>query len=60
MPAYRHDVLLFIGSHVLKTTVDFNDDQTIPLLGRNGFFNHFHRVSLYELKRFIELEIRDK
>ena len=55
--AYRHNVLVYIGSHIISTTVDFNNDQTVPLLGRNGFFDRFRRVSFYDQQQYMKLDV---
>lgn len=54
--AYAHKLKLFVGNHSFQTVVDFNDYQAIPLLGREGFFKFFKRVSLSQESKQVELE----
>ena len=53
--AYRHKVKLYVGNKSFDTIIDFCIDQSIPLLGRTGFFDHFDKVVLKEKKKLIEL-----
>lgn len=53
--AHAHKVKLFVGTYSFETVVDFSDDQTIPLLGREGFFKYFKKVSLNQESKLVEL-----
>ncbi len=53
--AYRHKITLYIGSYSFKTEADFSQSQQIPLLGREGFFQFFDKVSFNEKSKTIEL-----
>jgi len=54
--AYRHTVILYVGSHSFKTEVDFSEQQQLPLLGRDGFFRLFKKVSFDEQNRIVRLD----
>ncbi len=54
--AYRHTIRLYVGSYGFTTEADFSDQQQLPLLGREGFFNFFKKVSFDEQDKTIELE----
>lgn len=53
--AYTHQVKLYLGPTYFLTNVDFAYGQTTPLLGRDGFFDHFKTISFNEKEKFIEL-----
>lgn len=50
--AYKHTVKLVLGNSKiqLETDVYFSFDQTIPLLGRDGFFNKFKSITFDEVE----------
>lgn len=54
---YRHRVKMYIGKFTFDVDVYFSYEQTVPLLGRYGFFNYFKRVIFNDEKRQLELEI---
>lgn len=50
--AYLHKVTLHLEGYSFDTLVNFSEEQSFPLLGREGFFNHFKQVVLdYKSKR---------
>lgn len=53
--AYTHQLKVYLGSANFFTEIDFSFEQTTPLLGRDGFFNHFKTVSFNENEKFLEL-----
>lgn len=55
--AYMHEIKLYLGSECFVTRADFTYEQEVPLLGRDGFFNYFRRISLFEKEMKIELEV---
>ncbi|MBI4028828.1 MAG: hypothetical protein HY376_00455 [Candidatus Blackburnbacteria bacterium] len=57
LKAYTHQVGFFLGARKFKTEVDFSYEQTIPLLGRTGFFDLFYSINFNEKKRKLELMI---
>lgn len=52
---FTHRIKIFVGTASFETEADFSYEQRVPLLGRNGFFNHFERVIFREDARTIEL-----
>lgn len=54
--AYAHIVKLFVGIYSFQTVVDFSENQTIPLLGRESFFKFFKQVSFNQKTKQILLE----
>ena len=54
--AYRRTIKLYMGSYSFETEADFSSQQQLPLLGREGFFKFFKRVSFDEQGKMIELE----
>lgn len=54
--AYRHQLKIYLGSINFQADVDFASEQPVPLLGRNGFFDHFKTVKFNEEQKFVELE----
>jgi predicted aspartyl protease len=57
--AYTHSVMIYVKNRRYQTVVDFSEQQQIPLLGRNGFFNLFKRVAFFEKLNLVELEERE-
>lgn len=51
--SYTHKVKLHIVKYSFETFIDFSESQKIPLLGRDGFFNHFNRVNFDQNKKSI-------
>lgn len=56
--AYRHNIDLHVGNKVFKTVADFTYDFPVALLGREGFFDLFKKVSFDEQKRVVTLDIK--
>ena len=55
--AYSHKVQLFIANYKFETEIDFSRDQQTPLLGREGFFNHFKKIEFKEKEKSVEFRI---
>lgn len=53
--AFTEKVSLYIGTNKLEAEVDFSYNQQVPLLGRNGFFNLFKKVTFREQDKFVDL-----
>lgn len=53
--AYRHKLKIYLGAINFFTDIDFAYEQPVPLLGRNGFFDHFKSVIFHEKEGFFEL-----
>jgi Aspartyl protease len=53
--AYRHAATLLVGQRTISTTADFSYDHDLPLLGRDGFFNHFTEVQFSEIDGLVRL-----
>jgi hypothetical protein len=61
LEAFTHIVKIFInatGKINFETTIDFSYEQQLPLLGRNGFFNHFISVNFKDAEKTLELETK--
>ncbi len=58
LTAHTHKVKLYIGSFSAEASVDFSYYHQKPLLGRNGFFDLFEKVSFIDQQ--LELVIRSK
>jgi len=43
--SYSHKVKLHIVKYSFETWVNFSESQNVPLLGREGFFDHFERIN---------------
>lgn len=56
--AYTHKVSLMIGTHMFQTEADFSYTQAVPLVGREGFFDHFAEVRFYQKDKVTELVLR--
>ncbi|MBI2028129.1 MAG: hypothetical protein HYT07_00835 [Candidatus Levybacteria bacterium] len=54
--AYRHKVMLYIGSFSFEAYSDFSFEQSFPLLGREGFFKYFKEIVFNEKGRFVNLK----
>lgn len=52
---FRHKATLFIGAYKFETEADFSFEQSFPLLGRDGFFRYFKRITFHEKEHLIEL-----
>lgn len=56
--AQAHPIeIIFQGKRII-TSADFSPQQTTPILGRKGFFNHFDSVKFMEKEKQVILEIR--
>jgi len=53
---YRHPVCLFLGTQKINTFADFNEHQSIPLLGRRDFFAFFKEISFLESEKRIVIK----
>lgn len=56
-PIYFHRITLFVGNFRLRAEVAFTDTPgrpSIPILGHNGFFEHF-KVTLNFSQQYIEI-----
>lgn len=54
--AYRHTVKLYVGTYSFETQVDFSSQQSLPLLGRTGFFSCFKQIIFNERGKVVSLE----
>ena len=54
---YEHIVSLHIARLSFKVPIDFSYEHKLPLLGRQGFFDLFKKVSFNEHKRQVEIKI---
>lgn len=54
--SYINFVKLKIKTKELETVVQFSENVQTPLLGREGFFNYFERITFNVKKRFLELK----
>jgi hypothetical protein len=57
LQSFTHQVTIILKDYSFKTEVDFSFDQDIPLLGREGFFNHFKRIDFKQNKKKIIFRI---
>lgn len=53
---FRHKVTLFVGRYKFEAETDFSFEQSFPLLGRDGFFKHFKKITFHEKEHLVELE----
>lgn len=53
---FTHRLNMTINDHTFKTQIDFSNDQHVPLLGREGFFDKFQEITFHQKKKFITLE----
>ncbi len=53
---YPAKINIWLGSNKYETEADFSDEQNIPILGRNGFFNLFTSVKFDEKGQFVYIE----
>lgn len=53
---FRHKVILFVEAYRFEAEADFSFEQSFPLLGRDGFFKHFKKITFHEKERLIELK----
>lgn len=56
--AYTHTIGIIIGTHKFQTEADFSYAQTVPLVGREGFFDHFIEVTFSQKDKVTELVLR--
>ncbi len=56
IPGYTWEVKLYLQNTGFLTKIDFSYEQQVPLLGRNGFFNHFSEVVFKEKERIVVLQ----
>ena len=54
--AYEHEVNLHFGRSVFEAVVDFSYEQSMPLLGRQGFFDLFKGVDFKERKKTVDFK----
>lgn len=52
---YGNRVKLVIRDTELETIIYFGDNVKIPILGRNGFFNYYKKVSFFVKNKTFEL-----
>lgn len=55
--AYTHSVVLIIGTYKFQAEADFSYAQAIPLVGREGFFDHFAEVRFCQKDKVTELVV---
>jgi len=53
---FRHKVMLLVGAYKFETEADFSFEQSFPLVGRDGFFKHFKKITFQEKERFVQLK----
>lgn len=54
--AYPAKLTLWLGNKSYETEADFSQEQNIPILGRDGFFNLFKSIKFDEKGQFIYIE----
>lgn len=54
--AYVHSVKLFVKNYSFKTEMHFSYDHRIPLLGRDGFFKYFKKITFDQEDLKLNLE----
>ncbi|MEK7558959.1 MAG: hypothetical protein AAB521_01485 [Patescibacteria group bacterium] len=57
VPAFRHPVVLWVGTKKFTTQADFSVVHNTPILGRMDFFKFFPEVIFNEIKRYVEIEL---
>ncbi|MBI2196824.1 hypothetical protein HYU45_04440 [Candidatus Daviesbacteria bacterium] len=50
---YPAKINIWLGNNKYETDADFSDNQSIPILGRNGFFNLFKSIKFDEKGQFV-------
>ena len=56
MTTYLHVVKIKVNSREIDTVVSFGKEIETPLLGRQGFFNYFDRITFIVKSKTLELE----
>lgn len=56
--AYTHTISLIVGTYKFQTEADFSYSQTIPLVGREGFFEHFEEIRFCQKIKVTELVLK--
>lgn len=56
--AYSHNISLMIGIYKFQTQADFSYTQAVPLVGREGFFDHFEEVRFFQKDKVTELVLK--
>lgn len=56
LTSYTHTVKISIENKTFETEIDFSEDAYIPLLGRQGFFNYFKKISFIMSEKIVELK----
>lgn len=54
--AFRNSMTIFVGGQKIETEVDFCEQQQIPLLGRDFFFNHFKEIIFKQSEHIVCLK----
>lgn len=55
---YRHSgIKMYIEGYSFETFIDFSSEISVPLLGQQGFFDKFKKITLSRVKEEIILEI---
>lgn len=57
--SYSHKVSLSVRDYTFEADVFFSADQQTPLLGREGFFSAFHKVTFDQHEFRVELEYKN-
>lgn len=52
---YTHNITLFVDGKRIDTSADFSYEHPMPILGRNGFFNHFKKIIFDERAKTVSL-----
>ena len=55
--SYIHKVGLYIGSKRINVNANFSDEQNVPLLGRQGFFDQFPYIKFNEKSKYVEIKV---
>lgn len=54
--AYPAKINIWVGTKKYETEADFSSEQKVPILGRQGFFNHFKSIRFDEKEKFFYIE----
>lgn len=57
---YNHQIKIYVGTYSFNTNADFCEHQSMSLLGRDGFFKFFKKVTFYENEQYLELNTETK
>ena len=55
LTTYTHKITIYVGTYRIVTDADFAYENTIPLLGREGFMEKFEKIEFNQNKRYVEL-----